>query len=120
MRDECSQRRVNPHIKAAMNDTPTPFLLACRAVRRGRCLELSYAGHERVVEVHITGFTSEGEPLMRVWQVRGGSTSGQPTGWKMFHLGQVQSARLSIEPSSAPREGYQPHDPVIRRVMCQV
>jgi hypothetical protein len=102
-----------------MQDAPTPFLLACRAIRGGRCLELSYAGHERVVEVHVAGFTGDGEPLLRVWQVRGGSISGQPTGWKMLHLDRVGNARLSFERSQAPRDGYQTHDPVISRIMCQ-
>ena len=99
---------------------PKIFAQACAAVTKARCLELSYHGHARVVEVHVAGYARDGEPLIRVWQVRGGSTSGEPTGWKMFRLDQVRSVALSREPSQAPRSGYQRNDPTIVRIVCQV
>lgn len=37
---------------------------ACNAIAQSKCLQLSYDGFSRIVEV-----------LMRVWQVRGGSES---------------------------------------------
>jgi hypothetical protein len=103
-----------------MSRDRNPFAKACEAVTKARCLELTYDGHERVVEVHVAGYSRDDVALMRVWQVRGGSTSGQPTDWKMFRLDQVSSARLSRERSHAPHDGYEPHDPVIHRIVCQV
>ena len=103
-----------------MNDETALFTEACAALAKARCLELTYGGHARVVEVHVAGYSREDEPLMRVWQVRGGSSSGEPVGWKMFHLYQVTAMRLSREASHAPRPGYQRNDPAIHRVVCQI
>ena len=93
---------------------------ACEAIATARCLALTYAGHDRVVEVHVAGYTRQGEPLMRAWQVRGGSESGEPVGWKTFDLHRVTVLRLSPERSRAPRDGYQRIDPAIHRIVCQV
>ena len=60
------------------------------------------------------------EPRMRAWQVRGGSESGEPVGWKTFDLHRVTVLRLSPERSRAPRDGYRRIDPAIHRVVCQV
>jgi hypothetical protein len=57
---------------------------------------------------------------MRVWQVRGGSVGGEPVGWKMMRLEQVTGAYLTAEPSQAPRPDFNPQDPTIARVICQV
>ena len=97
-----------------------PLAQACEAIATARRLALSYAGHDRVVEVHVAGYTRQGEPLMRAWQVRGGSESGEPVGWKTFDLLRVTSLRLSPERSRAPRDGYQRIDPAIHRIVCQV
>ena len=98
----------------------TPFAKVCEAIRTARCLELTYAGHRRVVEAHVAGTTHDGEALFRAWQVSGGSSSGRPIGWKMFRLAQVESLRLSAEHSQAPRSDYQRDDPTIVRIACQV
>jgi hypothetical protein len=94
--------------------------LACRALSERRVLALTYAGFARSVEVHIVGRSRFGEALMRVWQVRGGSVGGEPVGWKMMRLEQVTGAYLTAEPSQAPRPDFNPQDPTIARVICQV
>jgi len=98
----------------------TPFAPVCEAIRTARCLELTYAGHRRVVEAHIAGAARDGTALVLAWQVRGGSSSGQPAGWKMFHLDRVAGAQLSAEPSQAPRAGYRRDDRTIVHVVCRV
>ena len=60
--------------------TQTP----CEALRLRKCLEVRYDGFVRVVEVHAVGLTKEGNAVMRVWQTRGGSQSGEPVGWKLL------------------------------------
>lgn len=94
--------------------------LACQAIRERRVLALTYAGFTRSVEVHVVGRSRFGEALMRVWQVRGGSVGGQSVGWKMMRLEGVKGARLTAEPSQAPRPGFDPQDPTIARVIGQV
>jgi hypothetical protein len=46
---------------------------ACEALRAGLCLELRYSGFSRIVEVHGVGVSTAGNPVMRVFQVRGDS-----------------------------------------------
>jgi hypothetical protein len=97
-----------------------PLAQVCEAIAKARRLALTYAGHDRVVEVHVAGYTRQGEPLMRAWQVRGGSESGEPVGWKMFRMEDVAAVRLTSERSQAPRPDYAPNDPAIARIVCQV
>jgi hypothetical protein len=97
-----------------------PLAQACEAIANARRLALTYAGHDRVVEVHVAGYARQGEPLMRAWQVRGGSESGEPVGWKMFRIEDVTAMRLTDERSRAPRPDYEPNDPAIVRIVCQI
>ena len=90
------------------------FALPCEAIATARCLRLTYDGHDRTVEVHVAGTARDGEAWMRVWQVRGGSSSSPPFGWRTFRLSQVTGER-----SRAPRAGYTPDDPLIVHVVCQ-
>jgi hypothetical protein len=94
--------------------------LACEALMSGQRLALTYLGKHRLVEVHIVGHSRDGALLMRVWQVRGGSNGGQATGWKMIRLAAAASTQLLPEKSDAPRPDYNPRDPVIVRVICQL
>lgn len=94
--------------------------LACQAIREQRVLALTYAGFTRLVEVHIVGRSRFGEALMLVWQVRGGSAGGEAVGWKMMRLAEVTGARLTSEPSLAPRPGFTPGDSTIARVIGRV
>lgn len=94
--------------------------IPCRALREGRVLELRYDGFSRCVEVHACGWTKEGNAIMRVWQVRGGSNSSEPVGWKLFRLDESFSMHMSQEPSQAPRPGYKRGDAVMRQIACQI
>jgi hypothetical protein len=72
---------------------------ACEALKTARRLEIRYDGYHRIVEVHAVGNSREGAPLMRVWQVRGGSTSGESAGWKLLRLDETRALSLLDEPS---------------------
>lgn len=94
--------------------------VACEALAKGLRLELRYDGFSRVVEVHAVGTTKDGNALMRVWQVRGGSNSGERQGWKLMRLDEAFSAHLTDEKSEAPRRGYARGDKVMWRIRCQI
>lgn len=93
---------------------------ACRALRESRVLELRYDGYSRCVEVYAVGYTKTGEPMMRAWQVRGGSTSGEKVGWKLMRLTEALDAVISHETSDAPRKGYKRGDPALERIVCEL
>jgi len=95
--------------------------LACDALRRGLCLELRYDGYSRVVEVHAVGRTKDGNDIMRVWQLRGGSVSGERTGWKLLRFDEAAGvAILPGEASEAPRPGYARNDRVMVHIYGQL
>jgi hypothetical protein len=57
---------------------------------------------------------------MRVWQVRGGSNSGERTGWKLLRLDEAFSAHVIDEKSEAPRRGYVRGDKAMLVIRCQI
>jgi hypothetical protein len=93
---------------------------ACAALRSGHVLQLHYDGYTRDVEVHAVGFTNDDNPIMRVWQVAGGSGSNEPVGWKLLRLDETTGAVVTTERSMAPRDGYSPADPIMKVITCQL
>ena len=94
--------------------------LPCEAIRTKKCLEVIYDGFWRVVEVHAVGLSRDGNPVMRVWQIRGGSKSGELPGWRLLRLDEARGGSLTDETSLAPRDGYQRNDSHIPRIKCQI
>jgi len=96
------------------------YATACEAISQGKRLEVRYDGYSRVVEVHACGVTKDGNEVMRVWQVRGGSVHGEPIGWKLLRLDETVGYGLTEEPSAAPRPGYRRGDKAMRQIYCEV
>lgn len=94
--------------------------VGCEALNAGKRLAITYGGFTRVVEVHAVGITSEGNPVMRVWRVRGGSQSNNPSPWRLFRLDKTWGFAILDEVSEAPRAGYKRGDRAISNIRCQV
>lgn len=86
----------------------------------GMCLELRYSGFTRIVEVHTVGELTTGYRGMRVWQVSGGSVSGESPGWKLMHVDKAFTMHLTEQRSQAPRNGYRRGDSAFSRIDWQV
>lgn len=93
---------------------------AAEAIARSCCLEIRYDGFHRVVEVHACGYTKADNGVMRVWQVRGGSVSNEPIGWKLLRLDEAIGIGLVVERSNAPRPGYRRGDRAMARIVAQL
>jgi hypothetical protein len=104
----------------AILEIPMCTQTACEALRSGHVLRIEYDGYTRDVEVHAVGFTKDDNPIMRVWQVAGGSVSNEPVGWKLLRLDEATSAVVTHQRSLAPRAGYNPGDPVMSVITCQL
>lgn len=95
-------------------------MTACEALQSGRRVEVSYDNYVRVVEVHAVGVSKEGNGLMRVWQVRGGSVSGERAGWKLLRLDETRDIVSIDEQSEAPRSGYRKGDAAMAKIICEL
>ncbi len=94
--------------------------LACQALKVGKVLELQYDGFSRCVEVHAVGTSKAGNVVMCCWQIRGGSASNEPVGWKLIKLGDANRAVISNETSNSPRPGYKRGDARMVRIICEL
>jgi hypothetical protein len=93
---------------------------ACEALKSRKRLELQYNGFVRVVEVHAVGLSKNNNPVARVWQVRGGTASTEPVGWKLLRLDQATGGVILSEASDAPRTGYKAGDRAMYRIVCEL
>ena len=50
----------------------------------------NYDGSDRVVAPFVVGVSSEGNPLMRGYQLEGKSRSGQGPGWRVFQIRKME------------------------------
>ena len=94
--------------------------IACEAMQAGKVLELQYDGFNRSVEVHAVGVSKAGNKMMCCWQIRGGSVSQEPAGWKFMKLSDVANATISDEKSQAPRQGYRRGDKRLVQIICEI
>ena len=89
---------------------------ACEALQASRCLELSYEGLLRCVEVHAVGYTADEKPVALVWQKSGTA----PEGWQVIRLERAKHMRLSGDGSEAPRRGFERSRFPFHRLECSV
>jgi hypothetical protein len=92
----------------------------CDAIRLKRVVRFLYHGGVREVEPHVYGRNAGGSELLRAYQLRGQSHSGETVGWKMFHVEDISYLAVTFEPFTAPRAGYASVDKVITFVNCRI
>jgi hypothetical protein len=86
------------------------------AIADRRQLAFDYGGYPRIVEPHIYGVDQDGRRALSAYQVGGGSRSGEPAGWRIFHEKKIRNPRLLDQSFAGPREGFNPSDPAFRLV----
>ena len=85
------------------------------AIESRRLVSLWYDPGVRLVEPHALGFGSNGQLLLRAFQVDGASASRQYFNWKLFRLDRMRDASLSGGAFPAPRPEYKRDDFVMKR-----
>ena len=91
------------------------------AIEGRRLVSLWYDPGVRVVEPHALGYGSDGQLLLRAFQVAGASTSDQPFHWKLFRLDRMRDAKLNGKSFRKPRPEYQRDDSVMKRgIIAQI
>src|SRR5262249_36968242 len=78
-----------------------PVLIA--AIEGRRLVSLWYDPGVRVVEPYVVGYGSDGQVLLRAFQVWGASASHQPVQWKLFRLDRIRDAKLNDRRFRKPR-----------------
>src|SRR3954465_9733446 len=83
-------------------------------------LSFSYDGYFRVVEPHTLGLDKKGHPALSAYQIRGGSESGEHSGWKLFHINEMHNLSTLPEKFLAPRPGYKRGDSRLSNILAQL
>lgn len=76
---------------------------------------LWYAPGPRVVEPHAFGTGTDGQLLLRAFQIEGASESGEHINWKLFRLDRTRDVRLSSAIFAGPRPEYKQNDRAMTR-----
>ncbi len=92
----------------------------CAAITSRTCLQVVYDGFTRLVEPHTYGVTRKDKECVRVWQVSGGSESGEYTGWKMMSVEKIERIVPTNTPSQAPRPQYERGDSHMAHIYCEI
>lgn len=92
-----------------------------QAIHDRETLRINYNGGERIVEPHCCGYGTDGQALLRCFQVYGFSRSGHPTAWKLMSITAIRLCVKTGNKFSSPRPGYNPHgDKAIPRVLAKI
>ncbi|MEP4445013.1 MAG: hypothetical protein ABJ059_16415 [Hyphomicrobiales bacterium] len=77
-------------------------------------LTINYPPGQRLVEPHAAGYSSDGNPLVRVYQVSGASTSGEHAHWKLLRADRLISSAVEGSSFVGPRPGYKRDDKAMK------
>ena len=86
------------------------------ALERQELLSFEYKGRDRLVAPFVFGVSSEGNALMRGYQIEGSSRSGKGAGWRVFQVREMSLVGLYGE-SFIPEEfDFNPQFPWVYKV----
>lgn len=84
------------------------------AAINGRLLvQLWYEPGTRIIEPHAFGRGSDGQLLLRAFQIDGASSSGEHVHWKLFRLDRTKSLSHNGSTFAGPRPEYKRNDRVM-------
>ena len=87
------------------------------AIRSKNLLKFNYHGHVRVIEPHCYGLSTNGNPVLRAFQVGGTSPSG-PLSWRLFSMEDVKKVEFLNETFLRARPDYNANDSGMTKIFC--
>lgn len=90
------------------------------AINNMEVLSFTYKGNSRVVEPHAYGMGSDGDDLLRAYQVGGYSSSGRLPKWRLFEVNEIYNLSLISEKFKEARPDYHRNDKVMDRIYAQL
>jgi len=94
--------------------------LVCEAIQERRLARFTYNESSRVVEIYAHGFNGNRREVIRGYQVRGGSRSGESVGWKFFDVQLIDDFELLPTVFSGERSGHADADVELIVIHCSV
>ena len=94
--------------------------LICNAISRRAVIIFHYHGGSRTVEPHCHGISTAGNEVLRGYQTGGYSESGNPVGWKLFEVSDMQNIQITGGTFGQNRPHYNPNDKGMQVVHCHV
>jgi len=91
-----------------------------QAIVNKQLLSFTYHGYPRVIEPHAYGMSRAGNDVLRCYQIRGGSESGDPVDWKLMTTKDIVGLTILDESFSGPRPGYRRGDRGMTRIYCEL
>lgn len=85
------------------------------AINGRRLITLWYPPGARVVEPHALGTASNGQLLLRAFQIEGASESGEHVNWKLFRLDRMRDVDSNDQKFAGPRSEYKQNDRAMTR-----
>ncbi len=85
-----------------------------QAINGRKRIIIDYYPGSRLIEPHAFGRGSDGQFLLRAYQVSGASASGEHVEWKLLRLDRVRGIELTEQTFDGPRPGYNARDSAMK------
>ena len=90
------------------------------AIKNRRVIQFTYAETVRIVEPQTYGISTAGHPVLRGYQLSGGSKSGQSTGLKLSELAKMFAVRNTGGLFSKAQPAHNPKDSAMSKVIASL
>ena len=88
----------------------------CSAIQSRKMIQFNYEDSTRVAEPYCYGESKMGNEVLRAFQVKGGSKSGNPVGWKLFNASKMKNVGFTDEYFAIGH--HYGKEPVIKNLYC--
>ncbi len=90
------------------------------AINNMEILSFTYKDNYRVVEPHAYGMGSDGDGLLRAYQVGGYTSSGKLPEWRLFEVNKIYNLSPTGEKFNGARPNYHRNDQVMDHIYAQL